>query len=310
MLVNPAETATSASFVARAASTARGVRVISSTFRVRIPMKCPWTSHIPGIRAGTFTTDAPAAEGAPSIGPAYAIVGPSTINAAFRIGSPRPGMRTSASIRSIEFAIAVPPKNVGAARETQNPFRWAPAPRGGTRPAPPDRPRLDELEGRPREPPLHLEDDPRRRRGAGEPEDPRGGRGRDQQCEFHRVHPDAPSGAEGGRGDRERLLRGPARRADDLPGRERVPLPHSLVPRQPAGRRSDGQRNPQLERSLDRLPGLAAAAGAQHPGRRGPAAGHRWNPGRCRPADEARFRDGEDPREDVRTVRMASGGQY
>src|SRR6266705_1942309 len=127
MLVNPAETATSASFVARAASTARGVRVISSTFRVRIPMKCPWTSHIPGIRAGTFTTDAPAAEGAPSIGPAYAIVGPSTINAAFRIGSPRPGMRTSASIRSIGFAIAAPPKNVAAMRDRE-PYGSVPVP--------------------------------------------------------------------------------------------------------------------------------------------------------------------------------------
>src|SRR5437899_8022093 len=127
MLVNPAETATSASFVARAASTARGVRVISSTFRVRIPMKCPWTSHIPGIRAGTFTTDAPAAEGAPSIGPAYAIVGPSTINAAFRIGSPRPGIRTSASIRSIGFAIAAPPKNVAAMRDRE-PYGSVPVP--------------------------------------------------------------------------------------------------------------------------------------------------------------------------------------
>src|SRR5947209_2054404 len=127
MLVKPAETATSASFVARAASTARGVRVISSTFSVRIPMKCPWTSHIPGMSAGTFTTVAPAAEGAPSIGPAYAIVGPSTINAAFRIGSPRPGIRTSASIRSIGFAIAAPPKNVAAMRDRE-PYGSVPVP--------------------------------------------------------------------------------------------------------------------------------------------------------------------------------------
>src|SRR2546428_1353442 len=129
MLVNPAETATSASFVARAANTARGVRAISSTLRVRIPMKCPWTSHIPGMSAGTFRTTAPAADGAPSIGPAYAIVVPSTTSAPSLIGSPSPGISTSASIRNIGFAIAGGPKNVAALRATANLMGRSPFPR-------------------------------------------------------------------------------------------------------------------------------------------------------------------------------------
>src|SRR5881397_1843632 len=138
MLVNPAETATSASFVARAANTARGVRAISSTFRVRIPMKWPWTSHIPGIRAGTLSTVAPAADGAPSIGPAYAIVGPSTTSAPFLIGSPRPGISTSVSIRSIELAIAGERKNVAARGDTENLMGGPPFPRAMAGLAPPE----------------------------------------------------------------------------------------------------------------------------------------------------------------------------
>src|SRR2546428_582916 len=138
MLVNPAETATSASFVARAANTARGVRAISSTFRVRIPMKCPWTSHIPGISAGTFRTVAPAADGAPSIGPAYAIVVPSTTSAPFWIGSPRPGISTSVSIRSIGLAMAGGRKNVAARRDTENLMGRSPFPRAMAGLAPPE----------------------------------------------------------------------------------------------------------------------------------------------------------------------------
>src|SRR3989454_614869 len=138
MLVNPAETATSASFVARAANTATGVRAISSTFRVRIPMKCPWTSHIPGISAGTLSTVAPAADGAPSIGPAYAIVGPSTTSAPFLIGSPRPGISTSVSIRSIELAIAGERKNVAARGDTENLMGGPPFPRAMAGLAPPE----------------------------------------------------------------------------------------------------------------------------------------------------------------------------
>src|SRR6267378_1532269 len=138
MLVNRAETATSASFVARAANTARGVRAISSTFRVRIPMKCPWTSHIPGISAGTFRTVAPAADGAPSIGPAYAIVAPSTTSAPFWIGSPRPGMSTSVSIRSIGLAITGGRKNVAERRDTENLMGRSPFPRAMAGLAPPE----------------------------------------------------------------------------------------------------------------------------------------------------------------------------
>src|SRR2546428_314963 len=289
MLVNPAETATSASFVARAANTARGVRAISSTLRVRIPMKCPWTSHIPGMSAGTFRVVAPAADGAPSIGPAYAIVAPSTTSAPSLIGSPSPGISTSASIRNIGFAIAGGPKNVAAPRDTENLMGRSPFPRamagpalcgGNPRPARRrqghHRPRLDELEGGSCEPLVHLEDDPRRRRDARELDHPRRGGGRDQQCELHRIHPDAPPRVEGGRRDRERLFRGPSRRADDLPRGERVSLPDRLVGREPAGRRPDGQRNPQLERGVDRLTRVAAAPGPQHAGRRGPAARDRW----------------------------------
>src|SRR3989441_1306036 len=138
MLVNPAATATSASFVARAANTARGVRAISSTLRVRIPTKCPWTSHIPGMSAGTFRTIAPAADGAPSIGPAYAIVGPSTTSAPSLIGSPIPGISTSASIRNIGFAIAGGPKNVAALRDTENLMGRSPFPRAMAGLAPPE----------------------------------------------------------------------------------------------------------------------------------------------------------------------------
>src|SRR5438445_3651170 len=138
MLVNPAATATSASFVARAANTARGVRAISSTLRVRIPMKCPWTSHIPGMSAGTFRTTAPAADGAPSIGPAYAIVGPSTTSAPSLIGSPIPGISTSASIRNIAFALAGGPKNVAALRDTENLMGRSPFPRAMAGLAPPE----------------------------------------------------------------------------------------------------------------------------------------------------------------------------
>src|SRR2546426_617204 len=138
VLVNPAETAPSASFVARAANTARGVRAISSTLRVRIPMKCPWTSHIPGMSAGTFRTTAPAADGAPSIGPAYAIVVPSTTSAPSLIGSPSPGISTSASIRNIGFAIAGGPKNVAALRATANLMGRSPFPRAMAGLAPPE----------------------------------------------------------------------------------------------------------------------------------------------------------------------------
>src|SRR3989441_620526 len=138
MLVNPAETATSASFVARAANTGRGVRAISSTLRVRIPMKCPWTSHIPGMSAGTFRVVAPAADGAPSIGPAYAIVAPSTTSAPSLIGSPSPGISTSASIRNIGFAIAGGPKNVAAPRDTENLMGRSPFPRAMAGLAPPE----------------------------------------------------------------------------------------------------------------------------------------------------------------------------
>src|SRR5256712_108846 len=138
MLVNPAETATSTSFVARAANTARGVRAISSTLRVRIPMKCPWTSHIPGMSAGTFRTTAPAADGAPSIGPAYAIVGPSTTSAPSLIGCAVRGTGQSVSIRNIGFAIAGGPKNVAALRDTENLMGRSPFPRAMAGLAPPE----------------------------------------------------------------------------------------------------------------------------------------------------------------------------
>src|SRR5437867_4850450 len=115
------------------------------------------------------------------------------------------------------------------------------------------RPRLDELEGSPREPSLHLEDDPRRRRYERGPDQPRRGRRRYQQCELHRIHPYAPPRVDGGRRDRERLFRGPSRRADYLPRGQGMSLPDRLVAREPAGRRADGQRNPQLERGVDRL---------------------------------------------------------
>src|SRR5881397_793435 len=411
MLVNPAETATSASFVARAANTARGVRAISSTFRVRIPMKWPWTSHIPGIRAGTLSTVAPAADGAPSIGPAYAIVGPSTTSAPFLIGSPRPGISTSVSIRSIELAIAGERKNVAARGDTENLMGGPPFPRAMAGLAPPEVDRAlearfpDALEytrrllrqpsvsatgegirecselvrqmmadigcktrtwskgGHPlvigeldvgapitlivyemydvqpvgdlnawQDPPFAAEirDLP----GVGKAIIARGSTNSKGALANHlftwktiRDVDEMPVNliilAEGEeeissanfigyirthRRDRERLFRGPSRRADDLPRGQGMSLPDRLVAREPAGRRADGQRNPQLERGVDRLTRVAAAPGPQHVGRREPAARDRWHLGGRRPADAGRLGDGQDAREDVRPLRMAPGG--
>ena len=47
-----------------------------------------------------------------SIGPAYVIIGPSRIRHAFRTGSPRPGIRRSASIRSMRTRNASPGKRL------------------------------------------------------------------------------------------------------------------------------------------------------------------------------------------------------
>src|SRR6266702_7548415 len=121
-LVKPAISPVSMLFTALAAMTGSDVFAVSSTFADRIPIRWPWQSHIPGMTAGTRSTRASAGTfGAPSIGPAYAIVGPSMTTHAFRIGSPRPGIRTSASMRSIRsgklsYGMRIPPPALDARR--------------------------------------------------------------------------------------------------------------------------------------------------------------------------------------------------
>src|SRR4051794_15326183 len=56
---------------------------------------------MPGMTAVARTTSASGASGAATAGPANAIVSPSRISVPWVIGSPRPGMRTSASIRVV-----------------------------------------------------------------------------------------------------------------------------------------------------------------------------------------------------------------
>src|SRR5438093_10465085 len=66
------------------------------------------------------------------------MVGPSTTSAPFWIGSPRPGISTSASIRNIGVAIASGPKNVAAQRDTENLMGRTPFPRAMAGLAPPE----------------------------------------------------------------------------------------------------------------------------------------------------------------------------
>jgi acetylornithine deacetylase/succinyl-diaminopimelate desuccinylase-like protein len=63
---------------------------------------------------------------------------PSTTSAPFLIGSPRPGISTSVSIRSIELAMAGGRKNVAARRDTENLMGRPPFPRPMAGLAPPE----------------------------------------------------------------------------------------------------------------------------------------------------------------------------
>src|SRR5437879_11263532 len=89
------------------------------------------------MTTGTRCTRAPAgAFGAPSMGPAKAIVEPSRTTQPFRIGSPRPGIKRSASMRSMMDGNASGGMRIlgGSAPPTESedkPFRHAPVPRAG-----------------------------------------------------------------------------------------------------------------------------------------------------------------------------------
>src|SRR5215469_8621548 len=98
-LVNPASRAAAASRATRMAATAGGVAASSARFGVRIPMKCAWQSHSPGMTAGTRWISACGVGGAWSRRPAYRSAGPSTITHPSGTGAPRPGTSTSASMR-------------------------------------------------------------------------------------------------------------------------------------------------------------------------------------------------------------------
>src|SRR2546427_124833 len=99
---DPAWRARFASATARAVRTGKEVFAMSSTLVTRMPMKCPWQSHMPGMTTGTrWTRMSAGAFGAFSMGPANVIVGPSIMTQPFWIGSPRPGIKRSASMRSM-----------------------------------------------------------------------------------------------------------------------------------------------------------------------------------------------------------------